>query len=256
MMGDSEIMGKIRLSVVVPSYNESAQLKRVAIESIHDYLSKQDYGYEVLIVDDQSTNGTLGTVERQIKDKKGFRLLKNPHGGKAITVMTGLVQARGEIVLFTDMDQATPINSLSEILPKFDQGYDIVIGSRHGRRGAPPVRKLASLIFSLLRNLILDLPFSDTQCGFKALKKTAIANIIPGMLARWQSARAAGAAVNAAFDIELLFIAKRRGFKIASVDVDWHHVGNEKQVQLVRDSLEAVRDMVKIRLNNLKGVYD
>ena len=253
MMRIKQRMSTIKLSVIVPSYNESVEVKRAAIHAIDEYLSKQSYSYEVLIVDDQSTNNTLEMVEAEIKDRKGFRLIKNSHGGKAIAVMTGLLASRGEIALFTDMDQATPITELGQVLPKFGQGYNVVIGSRHGRKGAPLIRKLASLVFSLLRNLILGLPFSDTQCGFKALDRKAITVVIADMLKSWQDTRAGGAAVNVGFDVEMLFIARKRGLKIASVDVNWHHVGNEKQVQLIKDSLEAVRDIVKLRFNSLTG---
>lgn len=247
-------MKSVFLSVVVPSYNESEELKKETVDVIEKYLKSQKYNYEVLIVDDGSTNGSREILKKYIKNKAGFKLIGNEHGGKAITVMTGLLQSEGEVALFTDMDQATPIEELAKLLPDFKKGFDIVIGSRQGRKGAPLSRKLAAWGFSTLRNLILGLPFADTQCGFKAFNRKAIEEVFPAMLSRWQKTKASGAAVNAGFDVEVLYSAKNKGLKIAEVEVNWHHVGTE-QVQLIADSLEAMGDMLRLKLNSLKGLY-
>jgi dolichyl-phosphate beta-glucosyltransferase len=246
---------KTKLSIVVPSYNETIELKRKAIEDIDSYLKKQDYTYEVLIVDDGSTNDSVPVVKEYIKNKKNFKLIENPHGGKALTVMSGMLLAEGEIALFTDMDQATPIDQIEKFIPKFEEGYDIVIGARKGRKGAPLIRKIAAWGFATLRNLILGLPFSDTQCGFKVFNKQARDEVFSKLKTEWSKAKAKGAAVNAGFDVETLFLAKKKGFKIADVEVNWHHVQNEKQVQIVRDSIEALKDMLRIRLNDIQGKY-
>lgn len=247
-------MTNIKLTLVIPAYNEAENLRLGALDSVSKYLKKQDYSYEVLIVDDGSTDETVKLTEEEIKDKKGFRLIKNPHGGKALTVMSGLLESTGEIALFTDMDQATPIDQIEKFLPKFEEGYDIVIGSRHGRSGAPAIRKLMGWGFSLLRSLILGLPFADTQCGFKAFNRKSIQAIFPDLLKNWKTMKTSGAAVNAGFDVETLFIARKKGFKIAEVLVDWHHVGTER-VQALRDSLEALKDIARIRMNDIQGKY-
>lgn len=248
-------MSTPKVSIVIPSYNESAQIKERAIEEIDNYLKKQSYSFEVLIVDDCSTNGTVEQLEEEIKNKKNFRLLKNEHGGKAITVMTGLLESKGDIALFTDMDQATPITELEKVLGKFNEGYDIVIGQRQGRRGAPWIRKMAAIGFAMLRKILIGLPFEDTQCGFKAFSRQAAEEIFPQLLKEWQKMKAKGAAVNAGFDVETLFIAKKKGYKIAAVNVEWKHVENVKQVQLMMDSLEALKDMLRVKLNYLAGKY-
>lgn len=245
----------IQLSIVVPSYHESAELKKQALDKIEQYLLNQPLSYEVVIVDDGSKNNTLEIVKEHIKNKKNFRLIENPHGGKAVTVMTGMIKSEGEIALFTDMDQATPIEEVGKLLPEFDKGYEIVIGSRQGRQGAPVLRKLAAWCFATVRNVVLGLPFSDTQCGFKAFKREATDRIFPFMLKEWQIKKASGAAVNAGFDVEMLFLAKKLGFKIAEVKVNWHHVGTE-QVQIISDSLQAVSDILRIRFNDLLGKYN
>lgn len=244
----------IKLSVVIPAYNEVNNLKTGVIEEVYSYLKDQKYTYEVLIVDDGSADQTREIVKEQIKSKPNFKLVENPHGGKAITVMSGMLKASGEIAVFTDMDQATPLKEIEKFFPKFEEGYDIVIGSRAGRKGAPLVRKLLAWGFATLRNLVLNLPFTDTQCGFKAFKKDAIQKVFPELLERWRSMKASGAAVNAGFDVETLFIAKKKDLKIAEVSVNWHHVGSER-VQAIKDSIDATFDMIRIRLNDFQGKY-
>lgn len=246
----------IKLSVIVPSYNESWEIKKMALDEINSCLATKDFSYEVVIVDDGSTNGTVNKVREEVKKRRGFNFIENPHGGKAITVMTGLLRSKGEIALFTDMDQATPISELDKFLPLFEKGFDVVIGSRHGRKGAPLMRKLAGLGFSLIRNVILGLPFKDTQCGFKAFNRKSIEIIFPDLLKMWQAMKSKNAAVNAGFDVETLFIAKKKDLVVAEVDVDWRHVENLKQVQLIKDSIEALKDMLRIKWNDFSGRYN
>lgn len=247
-------MNQFKLSVVIPAYNEAKNLKSGALDEVYNYIQKQKYSSEVVIVDDGSTDDTVEIIEQQIKNKKGFRLIKNAHGGKAVTVITGLLQASGEIVLFTDMDQATPISQVEKFIPKFEEGYDIVIGSRHGRKGAPLLRKLSALVFSLLRGLILGLPYEDTQCGFKAFSKQSIEKIIPKIKNEWGVVHFKGGAVNAGFDVELLYLAKKYGFKIDEVPVEWKYVDTER-VQVFKDAFAAIYDMFRIRWNDFMGKY-
>lgn len=247
-------MNNPKLSVVIPAYNESKNLKNGVLDEVCDYLKKQDYPWEVLIVDDGSSDNTVETVGEIIKNKKWFRLIKNPHGGKAITVMTGVLEAKGEIVVFTDMDQATPLNQIEKFFPKFENRYDIVIGSRGGRKGAPIIRKITAWGFSFLRNIILGLPLTDTQCGFKAFSYKAAQEVFSRMMEIRKQATATGAALNAGFDAEFLFYAKKRGFKIAEVPVRWEYV-ESKRFNLVGDAVDAIKDMLRVRLNDFSGKY-
>lgn len=244
----------VKLSLVIPAFNEVKNLKNNVLDQIDEFLKKQKYEYEVLIVDDGSTDETLKIAQMQSKNKQNFKVLANEHGGKAVAVMEGLLASKGEIVLFTDMDQATPIEEIDKFFPKFAQGADVVIGSRRGRKGAPLIRKLAAASFSLLRNLILGLSFSDTQCGFKAFNRKAIDMIVPSLLVQWQKIKHQGPAVNAGFDVELLFIAKKKNLKIVEVEVTWHHVGTER-VQIIKDSLEAINDIFRIKMNDFQRIY-
>ena len=249
-------MEKIAISVVIPAYNEEENLRSGVLKEVEEYLSKQKYTYEVLIVDDGSKDQTLSLIEEFIKDKPQYILVKNNHGGKAIAVMTGMLQSKGEIALFTDMDQATPLREIEKLLPEFEKGNDIVFGSRKGRRGAPAIRKVMAFGFSVLRTIVLGLPFKDTQCGFKAFNRASIEKVFDPLLKRWQKhLNKKGAAVNAGFDVETLFLAKKAGFKIVEIPVEWHYVGTER-VQAIRDSLDALQDMLKIRLNDWGGNYD
>lgn len=248
-------MTSVKLSVVIPSYNEAVNIKSGSLDEVYQYLKKQDYSYEVIVVDDGSTDETSLLVASFIRGKPGFRLVENSHHGKAISVMTGMLKASGDIVVFTDMDQATPIDQIEKFFPKFDAGFDVVIGLRYGRRGAPLIRKISAWGFATLRNLILGLPFIDTQCGFKAFNQKAISLIFPKMLEIWQKSRVSGAAVNAGFDVEALYLAKKYQLQIAEVPVSWHYVGTER-VQLVRDAFEAMKDMVRIKISDLKNHYD
>lgn len=248
-------MNKIKLSVIIPAYNEAKNLDKGVLEEVNDYLVKQDYLYEVLIIDDGSTDETVKIIEEQIKNKKGFRLIKNLHGGKALTVISGMLKTSGEIALFTDMDQATPIDQIEKFFPKFEEGFDVVIGSRQGRKGAPLLRKFMGWGFSAVRFIILGLPFRDTQCGFKAFNQPSIKAVFPQIKQIWEENKVKGAAVNAGFDVETLFLTRKKGFKIAEVLVNWRHVGTER-VQAINDSLEALKDVIRIRINDLQKKYD
>ncbi len=243
-----------KLSVIIPSYNEADNLKKEVLNQVGDYLFKSKIDYEVLVVDDGSSDKSVELIKKYISKNRNFKLIQNNHGGKAIAVLTGMEKASGEVALFTDMDQATPINQLAKFMPFFEEGYDIVIGSRVGRKGAPFIRKLSAWGFSVLRGLILGLPFKDTQCGFKAFSKASINKILPKIKSEWGVVHFQGGAVNAGFDVELLYLGKKYGFKIAEVEVEWNYVDTER-VQIVKDALAAIYDMLRIRINDLSGKY-
>jgi len=242
------------LSIVIPAYNEEKNIKAGVLEQVRKYLSKQNYLWEVILVDDASKDNTVILLREYCKTHKGFRLMEEPHRGKGGTVIAGMLAAKGEVSIFTDMDQATPINQLNKILPKVEKGYDVVIGSRAGREGAPLFRKLMAYGFAILRTLVLRLPFKDTQCGFKAFKENAAKKIFSRMKLFDDNKRSEKAGVTAGFDLELLYIARKLGLKIAEVPVEWHHQETER-VNPIKDSWEGFRDLLRVRLNALRGVY-
>ena len=245
---------KIYLSVVIPGYNEEHNLHAGVLQGVYDYLNKQKYTWEMLFVDDGSTDKTLELAEKFAKNKNNVFVLKESHRGKAGTVTAGILKAKGEIIIFTDTDQATPIDQLEKVLPKFEEGFDVVIGSRHGREGAPLVRKAMAYGFSLLRLLVLRLPFKDTQCGFKAFSAVAAKKIFNRLKVFDSKNKSTGASVSAGFDLEVLYVARKLGYKIAEVPVDWHHKEGTK-VDPIKDSIEGLRGLLMVRLNALQGKY-
>lgn len=244
------------LSIVIPAYNEEKNIAAGALDEVLQYLKKQKYTWEVLLVDDGSKDGTYKLLEKFAKEHNGFRALEEPHRGKAGTVIAGVFKAKGEIVLFTDMDQATPLNQIEKFLPKFEEGYDIVIGSRHGREGYSMIRKIMAYGFMSLRKLILNLPYIDTQCGFKAFKHNVAEEIFKRMKIFNDKAKIQGAAVTAGFDLEVLYIARKLGLKVSEIPVVWHEKGLRREVSPIRDSWMGLRDLVKVRINAIEGKYN
>jgi glycosyltransferase involved in cell wall biosynthesis len=244
------------LSVVIPAYNEETNIRLGALDQVERFLVKQTYSWEVILVDDGSTDATPTLLEAFAKNNRGFHVLHNQHQGKAASVITGILSGQGEIIVFSDLDQATPIRELANLLPWFSRGFDVVIGSRNSKReGAPLLRLIMARGFMLLRGLILGLKgITDTQCGFKGFKKH-VAREIFGKLALYGKLRAVeGSAVTAGFDIELLYLAKKLGYSIKEVAVEWHYV-ETRRVNPLKDSWQGFLDIVKIRINALKGVY-
>ncbi len=248
-------MKNIYLSVVIPAYKEVSNLEAGVLDEVNNYLKDQKYTWEVLLVDDGSPDNTANILSEFAKNHKGFRVFKEPHRGKAGTVISGVLKAQGEIVLFTDMDQATPLNQIEKVLPKFKEGYDVVIGSRHGREGYNFVRKVMAYGFMFLRKLILNLPYKDTQCGFKAFKKEVSTEIFERMKVFNEKARTQGAAVTAGFDLEILYIARKLKLRVSEVPVEWHDKGLRREVNPIKDSWQGLRDLIKVRINALKGKY-
>ncbi len=247
----------IYLTVVIPAFNEINNLKKGVLEDVYEYLHKQDYTWEVLVVDDGSTDTTSVEVGKFASRHKNFTLLKEPHRGKAGTVIAGMLKGSGKNIVFIDMDMATPIEELEHLLPKLDAGYDIAIGSRSGRKGAPIVRKLMAYGFTVLRFLILRLPFRDTQCGFKGFSRKATQTIFQRMLVYTKEQSIKGSAVTAGFDLEVLYVARKLGFKVAEVPVNWHDAGDRggHGVNPLKDSWQGLIGLLQVRKNALLGKY-
>lgn len=257
-------MGKIFLSVVIPSYNEMANLQKGVLDKLEHYLSKQKYTWEAIIVDDGSDDGSIEFAENFAKDNSHFSLIKNNHTGKAGAVTKGMLKAFGDIILFTDMDQATPIEEIENILPLFKkalpdgrQGFDIVIGSRSSKRkNAPLTRLVMARSMMILRKIIVGVSgISDTQCGFKAFKNEVAKKLFTKIDKINNGFREiSGSKVSAGFDVELLYIALQMGYKIKEVSVSWLYV-ETRRVSPLRDSIDGLLDLFKIKLNSLKGTY-
>lgn len=251
---NSNLKSQKFLSVVIPAFNEEHNLRAGVLDQVNDYLSNKSYTWEVLIVDDGSEDKTAEIAKSYVKNHKKFKFLEEPHRGKGGTVIAGMLAANGEHVLFTDMDQSTPINELEKVFPKFKEGYDIVIGSRVGREGAPTIRKIMAYGFAFLRLIILRLPFRDTQCGFKAFNKRAVEKIFSKMKNLLERKNVHGSSLSAGFDVEILYLARKMGFKVAEVPVNWHYHEGTKKNEIV-ESWIGFKGILAVRLKSLMGYY-
>lgn len=249
-------MKDVQLTVVIPAYNEETNIRLGALDKVTRFLEKQPYVWQAIVVNDGSEDATASLLAEFVKNNKSFSVINNPHQGKAASVIDGVLAATGKIVLFSDLDQATPIRELDKLLPWFDKGYDVVIGSRsRERQGAPILRLFMARGFMFLRTILLGLHgITDTQCGFKAFRQDVAKKIFGNLRLYGHRKQVSGAMVTAGFDIEVLYLAKQSGYKIKEVPVEWHYV-ETRRVNPFKDSVQGLSDIVKIRLNAWRGLY-
>jgi dolichyl-phosphate beta-glucosyltransferase len=239
--------GSPKLSIVIPSFNEEARLP-VTLERIADYINASGRETEVIVVDDGSADGTARMVESFRGKIPDLRVISNGQNrGKGYSVRRGSLEARGEIVLFTDADLSAPIEEADKLLAKMGH-YDVAIGSRAMNRKLIEVhesgfREFAGIIFNRIVRVILRLPFVDTQCGFKAFRREKCRIIF-----EQQTIERFG------FDPELLYLARHHGLQIAEVAVRWAHSPATK-VNMLRDSVQMFLDVMIIRWNAIRGRY-
>jgi glycosyltransferase involved in cell wall biosynthesis len=245
------------LSVVVPAYNEEQRLPGT-LTDILTYLARQPYRSEVIVADDGSTDATAALVERLMARRPTVRLLRLDHRGKGYAVRKGILAAHGAYVLFSDADLAVPIEEWEKVERAFDEGFDVVIGSREGlgarRQGEPRYRHFMGRVFNLIVRTVAVGGIQDTQCGFKAFRAAAAQDIFKQVQLYGDSAPQVRGAAVTAFDVEVLFLARRRGYRIREVPVLWRY-GTETKVDPLRDSLRNLRDVLAVRWNALRGMY-
>lgn len=246
------------LSVVIPCYNEEKNLHSGVLDQIENYLSEQDYYSEVIISDDASSDGSLDFVKNYCQKHPFFRQLKNKHGGKAFAIRSGIENAQGEIILTTDMDQSTPITQVAKLMPYFQKDYEVAIGSRgESREGFSFIRRLGSAVFRILRQRLLLKNVIDTQCGFKAYKNRVAKDLFSRLLIFKKTKTTRGWRVGA-FDVELLFVAQKLGYRIKEVPVEWkdRDISQGKQRKYFKESKEMLKEILRVKLNDLMGKYD
>lgn len=232
-------------SVVVPAWNEEDRLLAPVVD-ILSYLRDHAEGFEVLVVDDGSTDATAEVAGRLEDEHPEVRLVRlRANRGKGFAVRAGVLASSGAHVLYTDADGATPIEEIRRLRRRLDEGADIAIGSRaladeHARVEARLHRKVIGRIFHTLVELLAVGEFRDTQCGFKLFR---------GDVARklFRELRTSGYS----FDVELLALALRSGYRIDEVPVSWTHVPGSR-INLITDSLRMLRDLVAIRIRQLR----
>jgi len=251
-------MENLSVSIVIPCYNEENNLKNGVLDQVNQYLQKQKFTWEVLICNDESTDNSFRLVEDFSKKHSGFKVLNLPHGGKPSAVWGGIKSAKYPWVLFTDMDQSTPLCELEKLIPYFND-YDFVIASRGStRHGASLIRKLMAKTFLIFRKLFLLSDINDTQCGFKAIKTDLAKKLFP-LLGYFHQHDNKGWRVSA-FDVELLFMAQKAGYRIKEVLVNWKNedISNTKGDDLKRfrkESKQMIQEIWRVKINDLKGVY-
>lgn len=248
------------LSIIIPCYNEEENLKRDVLQEVADYLNKKDFSYEVIISDDGSSDNSRKLVKQAIKDKPKFRLLENKHGGKPWAVWKGIEAAKGEWILFTDMDQSTPIKELEKLLPFMKQDYQVVIGSRGMKReGFSIIRKIGSGVFKALRSVLLLPGIDDTQCGFKAMERRVAVQVFPELQFFQDIDKEVKGWRVSAFDIEMLFLSRKKGYKVKEVKVEWldrDAAIEGKQKSYFKESKQMGQEVLRVKLNDLQGKYE
>jgi glycosyltransferase involved in cell wall biosynthesis len=232
------------LSVVIPAYNEERRLPD-SLDAITAYLQTRGTGFEIIVVDDGSTDSTAAVAEAM----RGIRLLRNPgNRGKGFSVKHGMLEARNDWILSTDADLSAPIEELDSLFRRVTEEHaEVAIGSRALDRSMvtvhqPRGREWAGIAFNFIMRSITGLPYRDTQCGFKLFSRSAARRIFP--LQRLDGF---------GFDVEDLYIAKLLGIRVVEVPVHWRNVEGTK-VSL-RQGLNSCLDPLRIRWHDLTGKY-
>jgi len=239
----------IFLSLIFPAHNEEHRLPP-SLTAAHAYLRRQAYASEILVVENGSQDLTAVVAEAFAAEheRPEVRVIRERGRGKGLAVRRGMLEARGQFRFFADVDLSMPIEELAKFLPPRLEGYDVAIGSREvagaRRFNEPAFRHIQGRIFSNLVKLFALPGFEDTQCGFKCFAAAAAADLFAVQTFDGMS-----------FDVEVLFIARQRGYKIVEVPIDWYYRA-ESRVDPLREPLRMLRDILIIRRNWARGKYE
>ena len=235
------------LSIVIPAHNEESRLPDT-LEQLIRFLGRQTFTSEIIVVENGSQDRTY-TLAKEFADRHAnLRVIQNDRRGKGLAIQRGVREARGEYIFMCDADLSMPVEEISKFLPPQLQGVDIAIGSREApgavRYNEPYYRHFTGRIFNTLIRLLVLPTLQDTQCGFKCIRADVSRDIFPYQtLTGW------------AFDVELLYIARRHGYRIVEIPIDWYFNADSK-ISVLRDSLRMFLDLLLIRRNARRGVYD
>lgn len=234
------------LTIIIPAYNESKRIQKSLID-IDKYITEKNKAdlIQVIIVDDGSLDSTKEAAEnwiqKEAKNKNSFQIISyKPNRGKGYAVREGFLKSQSDLVLYTDADGASPIKEIEELLKAIDDGFDIAVGSRVLKNENTRVkmsfkRRFVGFTFHTILKIFNLADLKDTQCGFKLFKSEAAKK-----LAKCQQC------FNYSFDIEYLFLARKFGYKIKEVPINWYHVEGSK-ISLMRDSIKMLSEVLKIR---------
>ena len=247
----------MNLSIIIPAYNEEVRLPATVDEACR-YLDSLGLEWELLIADDGSTDRTGELARRAAEERDRVRHLHLRHGGKAQAVRAGIRAARGDIVIFTDADLATPIHYVDEAYRLLNTEWDVVIGSREGlgaeRQGEPIHRHWMGRLYNYVVQAVLLPGIKDTQCGFKGFRREVALDIFSSSVLYPDGGREVKGPLVTGFDVELLFIARKRGYSICELPVIWKHVSGSK-VRPGIDGLLMLKDVLHVRWNDIRGRY-
>jgi dolichyl-phosphate beta-glucosyltransferase len=233
-------------SLIIPAHDEEHRLPDT-LKQVAAYLQAQPYEFEVLLVENSSTDNTLAIAQAFAAQNPQVRVLQNTQRGKGLAVKRGMLEARGEYRFMCDADLSMPITEIGKFIPPALTGYDIVIASREApgsiRYNEPIYRHLGGRGINLIIRLLALPGLQDSQCGFKCFTARAVEDLFRVQTLNGWS-----------FDIELLFVARMRGYRLIEVPIHWYFQ-SESKVHAVRDALRMVRDIFTIRRNARRGLY-
>jgi glycosyltransferase involved in cell wall biosynthesis len=238
----------LQYSIVIPAFNESARIPST-LKAVLSCIRSHGWSAEVIVVNDGSQDNTAEVVHTFAETAPEVRLIENPgNHGKGYSVRHGVMEARGQVILFTDSDLSAPIEEAEHLFAAIAQGADIAIGSRWLDRGRqthrqPIYRQFFGRCFNAVTRRVMGLRFADTQCGFKAFTRKAALTIFP-----LQTIEGWG------FDPEILFIAVKRGLRVKEVAVSWAH-DERTRMSYLKDGVKMLEEMAAIRWNALMGSY-
>lgn len=234
------------LSVIIPAHNEEHRLPGT-LEQVIAFLEQQSFTYEVIVVENGSDDRTLEIARSYQEYHKNLRILREAKRGKGLAVRRGMLDAHGEYLFMCDADLSMPVVEISRFLPPNLEDYDIAIASREApgsvRYNEPQYRHLGGRAVNTMIRLLALPGLNDTQCGFKCFRAAVAQDIFRlQTLEGWS------------FDIELLYIARRRGYKIIEVPISWYF-NPESKLSVVQDAFRMFLDIFQIHLNAIKGIY-
>lgn len=235
------------LSIIIPAHNEENRLPPT-LKTVDAYLEKQSYASEIIVVENGSQDLTTVVAEAFAADHPRVKVISERGRGKGLAVRRGMLEAAGEYRFFCDADLSMPIEEVAKFLPPQLNNFDVAIGSREisgaRRYNEPAYRHFQGRVFSTLVKALALPGFEDTQCGFKCFRADVARDLFDvQMFGGWS------------FDVEVLYVARKRGYRIVEVPIDWYY-RSESRVQPLADPLRMLRDILTIRRNWARGVYD
>jgi len=234
------------LSIIIPAHNEENRLPNT-LEQVFHFLEKQSFTSEVIIVENGSNDKTLEVAQKFAAQHKNFRV-KQSERGKGGAVQHGMLEAQGEYLFMCDADLSMSVDEIAKFIPPLLQDFDIAIGSREAkgavRYNEPPYRHLGGRGINFIIQLLILPGLNDTQCGFKCFRADIAKDIFQKQTLHGWS-----------FDIELLHIARRRGYQVREIPIHWYHFADSK-VSALRDALRMIQDIFRIHVNTWRGMYD